>query len=71
MNERVTNTICNEKVLPLKSLPVCQDDHSMAIIFSMLLTNLKNQTLWLPNFIMISEEQWENDKISFQMSEDI
>ena len=32
---------------------------------------LKNQSVRLANFITISEEQWENNKILFQMSEDI
>ena len=27
------------------------------------------QLVWLANFIRISEEQWGNDKISFQMCE--
>ena len=39
--------------------------HSLAIFYSMLL--LKNQTVILAYYIKISEEQWKNDEISFQM----
>ena len=35
------------------------------------LANLENQTVWPENFIRISEEQWENDKMLFYLSEDI
>ena len=52
-------------------MSVYQDDHSLAILFSKRLVNLKNQTAWPANFIRISEEQWENDKMLFYLSEDI
>ena len=32
---------------------------------------LLKQTVWLASFIRVSDEQWENDQVSFKMSEDI
>ena len=50
-------------------MSVCQIGHSLAFFFAMLLA--KNQRMSLAKCIMILKEHWENDKIAFQICEDI
>ena len=58
-----------DKIWVKRHFSVCQVDHSLAIFFSALLANLKNQTVWLANTIMTSEENLDNDEKVFQMSQ--
>ena len=41
-------------------LSVCKIDHSLSIVFIMLLAG--NQAALVVNFILLSHGQWENDK---------